>query len=120
MRLCHRGQETRGMRCPDYLGADLEEPVHQLHGIDVRHRSEHVTSEALARRAEAAAVRALLLGRMLSLSYPKDVAFVPVDLTQRDPVAQRRSLAGLAAGRGVMPRVEPSQAGLYDAPPARR
>jgi len=41
---CHRMGRSHDLR------ADLEEPLHQLHGLDVGHRPEDVAAEALARR----------------------------------------------------------------------
>src|SRR5262249_47604928 len=62
-----REEDRHWMRRPDYLGTDLEEPLHQLHGFDVRHRREHVASEALAWRARLSAARERLKG----LGHPR-------------------------------------------------
>jgi hypothetical protein len=63
--------------------------------------------------------KAVYVGACPGLSYLKDAGFVPAELKERYPVAQRRLLTGVAAARGVMRLVELSQpvveAGVYDA-----
>jgi hypothetical protein len=63
---------------------------------------------------------AVYIGACPGLSYLKDAGFVPAELKEQYPPAQRRILTGLAAARGVTRLVELSQpvveAGVYDAP----
>src|SRR5438445_10431969 len=53
------------------------------------------------------------------LSYLKDAGFVPAELKERYPLAQRRLLTGLVAVCGVVRLIELShpvvEAGVYDA-----
>ena len=62
---------------------------------------------------------AVYIGACPGLSYLKDAGFVPAELKEQYPPAQRRILTGLAAARGVTRLVELSQpvveAGVYDA-----
>ena len=64
--------------------------------------------------------QAAYIGACPGLSYLKDAGFVPAELKEQYPPAQRRILTGLAAARGVTRLVELSQpvveAGVYDAP----
>ena len=64
--------------------------------------------------------RAVYVGACPGLSYLKDAGFVPAELKERYPLAQRRLLTGVVAARGVMRLVELShpvvEAGVYDAP----
>ena len=64
--------------------------------------------------------KAVYVGACPGLSYLKDAGFVPAELKERYPLAQRRLLTGMAAARGVMRLVELShpvvEAGVYDAP----
>jgi hypothetical protein len=64
--------------------------------------------------------KAVYVGACPGLSYLKDAGFVPAELKEQYPLAQRRVLTGLAAARGVARLVELShpvvEAGLYDAP----
>ena len=63
---------------------------------------------------------AVYIGACPGLSYLKDAGFVPAELKEQYPPAQRRILTGLAAARGVTRLVELSEpvveAGVYDAP----
>jgi hypothetical protein len=63
---------------------------------------------------------AVYIGACPGLSYLKDAGFVPAELKEQYPLAQRQMLTGLAAARGVARLVELShpvvEAGLYDAP----
>jgi len=64
--------------------------------------------------------KAVYVGACPGLSYLKDAGFVPMELKERYPVAQRRLLTGLASARGVPRLVELShpvvEAGVYDSP----
>jgi hypothetical protein len=64
--------------------------------------------------------KAVYVGACPGLSYLKDAGFVPMELKERYPPAQRRILTGLAGARGVPRLVELShpvvEAGVYDAP----
>lgn len=64
--------------------------------------------------------RVVYVGACPGLSYLKDAGFVPAELKEQYPPAQRRILTRLAAARGVPRLVELSQpvveAGVYDAP----
>jgi hypothetical protein len=64
--------------------------------------------------------KAVYIGACPGLSYLKDAGFVPKDLKERYPLAQRRIVTGLAAARGVARLAELShpvvEAGVYDAP----
>jgi hypothetical protein len=64
--------------------------------------------------------RAVYIGACPGLSYLKDAGFVPAELKEQYPPAQRRILTGLAGTRGVPRLVELSypvvEAGVYDAP----
>jgi len=63
---------------------------------------------------------AVYIGACPGLSYLKDAGFVPAELREQYPPAQRRILTGLAVARGVPRLVELSQpvveAGVYDTP----
>jgi len=64
--------------------------------------------------------RAVYVGACPGLSYLKDAGFVPAELKEQYPPAQRRVVTGLATARGVSRLVELShpvvEAGIYDAP----
>jgi hypothetical protein len=64
--------------------------------------------------------KAVYVGACPGLSYLKDAAFVPMELKERYPLAQRRLLTGFAGARGVPRLAELShpvvEAGVYDAP----
>jgi hypothetical protein len=64
--------------------------------------------------------KAVYFGACPGLSYLKDAGFVPMELKERYPPAQRRILTGFAGARGVPRLVELShpvvEAGVYDAP----
>ena len=64
--------------------------------------------------------KAVYIGACPGLSYLKDAGFVPKDLKERYPLAQRRIVTGLASARGVARLAELShpvvEAGVYDAP----
>jgi hypothetical protein len=65
--------------------------------------------------------KAVYVGACPGLSYLKDAGFVPAELKERYPVAQRRLLTGVAAARGAVRLVDLShpvvEAGVYDAAP---
>ncbi len=64
--------------------------------------------------------KAVYVGACPGLSYLKDAGFVPMELKEQYPLAQRRILTGLAGARGIPRLVELShpviEAGAYDAP----
>ena len=64
--------------------------------------------------------KAVYVGACPALSYLKDAGFVPMELKERYPLAQRRILTGLAGARAVPRLAELShpvvEAGVYDAP----
>ena len=64
--------------------------------------------------------KAVYVGACPGLSYLKDAAFVPMELKERFPLAQRRLLTGWAGARGAPRLAELShpvvEAGVYDAP----
>jgi hypothetical protein len=63
--------------------------------------------------------KAVYVGACPGLSYLKDAGFVPAELKERYPVAQRHLLTGMTGSRGVMRLVELShpvvEAGVYAA-----
>jgi hypothetical protein len=64
--------------------------------------------------------KAVYVGACPGLSYLKDAGFVPTELKERYPAAQRRLITGVASARGAARLVELSEpvveAGVYDAP----
>jgi hypothetical protein len=64
--------------------------------------------------------KAIYVGACPGLSYLKDAGFVPLELKERYPLAQRRILTALAGARGVARLAELShpvvEVGAYDAP----